>query len=193
MENYHIRCTFYCCLLHENALPLSHCAPVNPYVHAQRLGATHLPLFKQPFSQVGCPQCVPINPFWHIQWSSAQEPPFMHLMLHCWIDFEPQVGAIWPFGHVQMFGREQNPSPHEFLQIGTIHWFPPGNVFHPGQQYEWKRDPQTFGPFSASWFDPSLRDLLVFFWLLSLAASGSSSAAPTLVCTAMYKNVVNPT
>lgn len=50
-----------------------------------------------------------------------------------------------------MLGLEQKPSPHEFLQIGTMHWFPPGSVFQPGQQYEWKREPHTLGPLSVSW------------------------------------------
>lgn len=50
-----------------------------------------------------------------------------------------------------MLGLEQKPSPHEFLQIGTMHWFPPGRVFQPGQQYEWNREPHTLGPLSVSW------------------------------------------
>lgn len=29
--------------------------------------------------------------------------------------------------------------------LRTIHWFPPGRVFQPGQQYEWKREPHTLG------------------------------------------------
>lgn len=29
--------------------------------------------------------------------------------------------------------------------LRTIHWFPPARVFHPGQQYELKREPHTFG------------------------------------------------
>lgn len=31
----------------------------------------------------------------------------------------PQVGDSCPFKHVHMFGREQNPSPHEFRQIAA--------------------------------------------------------------------------
>lgn len=30
---------------------------------------------------------------------------------------EPQLGESCPLEHVHMFGREQNPSPQEFLQI----------------------------------------------------------------------------
>lgn len=30
---------------------------------------------------------------------------------------EPQLGDSCPLEHVHMFGREQNPSPQEFLQI----------------------------------------------------------------------------
>lgn len=36
----------------------------------------------------------------------------------------------------------------EFCDVGnlrTMHWFPPGRVFQPGQQYEWKREPHTLG------------------------------------------------
>lgn len=94
---------------------------------------------------------------------------------------DPQLGESWPLEQVHMFGLEQKPSPHEFLQIAvgrqsrsnprpqpymanrrwhraiphiphskkshlrTMHWFPPGRVFQPGQQYEWKRDPHTLG------------------------------------------------
>lgn len=29
--------------------------------------------------------------------------------------------------------------------LRTMHWFPPGRVFQPGQQYEWKREPHTLG------------------------------------------------
>ena len=34
-----------------HSLPLSHWAPVKPYVHTHLLGATHLPPLRQPFSQ----------------------------------------------------------------------------------------------------------------------------------------------
>lgn len=61
-----------------------------------------------------------------------------------------------------MLGLEQKPSPHEFLQIGTIHWFPPGRVFQPGQQYEWKREPHTLGPLSVSW--PRRRTRCTSLW-----------------------------
>lgn len=33
------------------------------------------------------------------------------------LDFVPQVGAIWPLGHVHMLGREQNPSPQLFRHM----------------------------------------------------------------------------
>lgn len=29
--------------------------------------------------------------------------------------------------------------------LRTMHWLPPGRVFQPGQQYEWKREPHTLG------------------------------------------------
>lgn len=36
-------------------------------------------------------------------------------------------------------------SLQEKRYLRTIHWFPPGRVFQPGQQYEWKREPHTLG------------------------------------------------
>ena len=35
------------------------------------------------------------------------------------LDFDPQVGDIWPLEQVHMLGREQNPSPQLFLQIAV--------------------------------------------------------------------------
>lgn len=35
------------------------------------------------------------------------------------LDFDPQVGDIWPLEQVHMLGREQNPSPQLFLHIAV--------------------------------------------------------------------------
>lgn len=91
-------------------------------------------------------------------------------------------------------GLEQKPSPQEFLQMGTIHWFPPGSVFQPGQQYEWNREPHTLGPLSVSC--PRRRTRCASLWstvpVKRLACTGSPTVCPPATRTAARQSVTHP-
>lgn len=67
-------------------------------------------------SEVICLKYWPLNYFTYFS-SFTDKRAISETQKKYLLDFEPQEGAIWPFGHVHMFGLEQNPSPQECLQI----------------------------------------------------------------------------
>ena len=54
----------------------------------------------------------------------------------------PRLFVIFPTGLCGICGIE---GLRMERNLRTMHWFPPGSVFQPGQQYEWKREPHTLG------------------------------------------------